>query len=192
MVKICSKCHVEKALSEFYADKRHRDGCQPRCRACVAAGNAAFYAAHPEEKLARNAAWAVANPEKVKARDDAFHAANPLYRIWAGMKQRCTNPHATGYKNYGGRGKTIGDRWLGRGGFSNFAADMGERPSPKHSLDRIDVDGNYEPSNCRWATASEQNANQRPKVFVADALASVVELFGPAAGVRFTAYLAAT
>lgn len=83
----------------------------------------------------------------------------PTYRSWRAMLSRCENPNATGYGRYGGRGITVCDRW--RADFTAFLADMGERPSIDHSIDRIDTDGNYEPSNCRWATRSEQQQNKR-------------------------------
>jgi hypothetical protein len=73
------------------------------------------------------------------------------------MIQRCNNPKATNYKYYGGRGITVCDRWHS---FINFLADMGERPAGM-TLDRIDVNGKYEPSNCRWTTSSEQQQNKR-------------------------------
>jgi hypothetical protein len=79
------------------------------------------------------------------------------YESWDGMIQRCTNPHNRKYPIYGGRGITVCDRWRE---FANFFADMGERP-PRLTIDRIDTDGNYEPGNCRWATYSEQNFNNR-------------------------------
>jgi len=82
------------------------------------------------------------------------------YRTWASMIQRCINPTVRGWKYYGGRGISVCSRWLK---FENFLADMGVRPSALLSLDRINNDGNYEPSNCRWATRSEQRLNQRPR-----------------------------
>lgn len=79
------------------------------------------------------------------------------YVTWESMIQRCENPHHKGFKNYGGRGISICQRW--RSGFLNFLADMGERPKG-HSIDRMNPDGNYEPGNCRWATPIEQRRNR--------------------------------
>lgn len=79
---------------------------------------------------------------------------------YAAMKSRCLNPNLPNYQHYGGRGIKICDRWLVEGGFTNFVKDMGIRPANK-SLDRIDVNGNYEPSNCRWATSEVQVNNRR-------------------------------
>lgn len=81
------------------------------------------------------------------------------YIAWKSMKQRCYNKKNKEYENYGGRGITICDRWVKS--YENFLEDMGRKPTPQHSIDRIDVNGNYEPSNCRWATPYEQRMNQR-------------------------------
>lgn len=86
-------------------------------------------------------------------------ATTPEYRAWQSAVHRFTNPRVACYKNYGGRGIKVCDRW--RGSFETFLADMGRRPSPDLSLDRIDNDGNYEPGNFRWATREQQNANRR-------------------------------
>jgi ribosomal protein L37E len=83
------------------------------------------------------------------------------YTSWSSMRTRCNNPKTLNYAYYGGRGITVCPEWNDPHGFTVFLADMGERP-PGTSLDRIDNNGNYEPGNCRWATATEQRANSRP------------------------------
>lgn len=81
------------------------------------------------------------------------------YRSWRAMNERCSNPKSIGYVNYGGRGITVCQAW--RESFQSFLADMGLKPTPQHTIDRINNDGNYEPGNCQWATRSQQNSNKR-------------------------------
>ena len=80
------------------------------------------------------------------------------FRIWTGILRRCLNSNFKGFKYYGGRGIKVCESWFK---FENFLADMGERPSKKLSIDRVNNDGDYEPNNCRWATSKEQYMNRR-------------------------------
>lgn len=88
------------------------------------------------------------------------------YCIWAGIIARCCNPSNNAYPRYGGRGIVVCERW--RNSFENFYTDMGPRPTPEHSIDRVNNDGNYEPGNCRWATDIEQANNKRTNVIVGE------------------------
>lgn len=97
------------------------------------------------------------------ARRSHGRSGDAIYRIWCGIKTRCSNPGRREFSYYGGRGISVCERWRdgdgSRSGFECFVADMGERPSPDHSVERIDNDGNYDPNNCVWATTLEQRRN---------------------------------
>lgn len=90
----------------------------------------------------------------------------PEHSTWRGMIGRCYNKNNPAYSEYGGRGITVDNRWLGEDGFSNFLSDMGRRPSKKHSIDRKRNNKGYSKANCRWATKEEQSRNRRNNIYV--------------------------
>lgn len=95
-------------------------------------------------------------------RRKAYNTQSSTYGIWSGMKSRCSNPNDPTYRNYGGRGIDVCERWML---FENFLADMGERPEGL-SLDRIDNNSGYRPGNCRWTTMKVQRRNSRQTRFI--------------------------
>jgi hypothetical protein len=108
-------------------------------------------------------------PDEADA-DDLSHLSTrsvrqrPLYGIWRGMIERCTNPNSASYRYYGARGIRVCEQWSAS--YDSFERDVGKRPSPDHTIDRIDNDGHYEPDNCRWATWTEQARNRSDSIIV--------------------------
>lgn len=111
------------------------------------------------------------------------HAAkdSKVYQAWISMKSRCYYPHNASYARYGGRGIQVCERW--RDSFENFLADMGEPPTPQHSIDRIDNDGNYEPGNVRWATKIEQGHQSTNRMLTARGETLNIAEWGRRAGI---------
>jgi hypothetical protein len=101
------------------------------------------------------------NPDHLAITPSTPHGGwrTPEYVVWQGMKQRCYYPKHRNFKHYGGRGIFVSDAWANS--FGQFIADMGTRPTPKHSIERINNDGPYSADNCKWATWPEQHLNKR-------------------------------
>lgn len=132
---------------------------KPRLWTCVCScGEQRVYAA---KALERGRVVSCGCYRREKSRRHGCSGATPEYFAWQAMTARCSNPRHPSYKHYGGRGIGVCARWSE---FEAFHADMGPRPSPRHSIDRIDNSKGYEPGNCRWATQTTQIRNRRNTV----------------------------
>lgn len=138
--KLCGKCGEVKALDGFYQRGDGQSGGRSACKMCYRRTN---------------------EQRKKRVLD---HACSSESATRLSMIQRCHNPNNPGYKNYGGRGIKVCERW--RESTEAFIEDMGRRPSSEHTVERIDNDGDYEPSNCKWLLRTEQARNTRQNVLI--------------------------
>lgn len=134
MTKVIKTCEIYGCVNPFFS--------KGKCKSCY---NKKYREENLEASRMYNKKW--------------YKEKHSLYTTWKSMKTRCFNEKHEAFGNYGGRGITVCDRWVKS--FDYFLKDMGEKPSDNHTLDRIDVNGNYEPKNCKWSTWVEQNNNKR-------------------------------
>lgn len=143
--------------SKFY-DSRTNKTCVVTLRYCLCQCECGFTKEIPAGNLLSGRSTGCRYCAKRNPHAKVHH---PLASTYNSMLQRCYNEKTPHYDCYGGRGIKVCRRWLGKYGFKNFAKDMGEKPSPKHTVDRINNDGDYKPSNCRWADRATQARNTR-------------------------------
>lgn len=139
MIRVCTGCNATKSPDAFYV-RSDRAGLRMPCKACLR------------------------RTDGQRERRREIRSAAPERALLAGAIQRCHNPKNPSYRNYGARGIAVHETW--RASFDAFLRDVGARPTPKHSLERVDNDRGYEPGNVRWATRAEQNANTRQNVTI--------------------------
>lgn len=152
--KRCSKCRLERPLIQFGKDVSRPSGLQVVCKPC----QLAYREANREKiKQGNNERYRVKSELAGVVRQDN-RSKLPEHKVWRGIWWRCTTKDPDAYRVYGSRGITVCERWKV---FHNFYEDMGPRPTPKHTIERRNTNGNYEPSNCYWATQKVQQRNRR-------------------------------
>lgn len=160
MLKHCSKCGKDKDETLFTGWRSKPIISVGICKECANNKQKSKYRnLHPALVLKKIVSVKATSDKQAKLE----RQNKILKRTWYGMIRRCEDKNSSVYKNYGGRGIKVCDDWHN---FEKFAEDMGYRPSSEHSIDRIDVNGNYEPRNCRWATAWQQANNTRISAFL--------------------------
>jgi hypothetical protein len=137
-----------------------------QCPVCQSAQRKARREKHREEEIQQGRAWVEKNKERYDLSQIEWNRRHPGHNCYRSMLNRCFSPKNDHFKHYGGRGITVCERWQGKDGYRNFIADMGDRPSVKHTIDRIDNNGNYEPGNVQWAVKVQQMRNFRRNVNV--------------------------
>lgn len=161
--RVFGRLTVEARGADYVSPKGKRIP-QWRCR-CECGGGAEV----PTSILLRGATVSCGcyMRERISARSRTHgRSRTRLYGLYRSMLQRCCDPGCPAYADYGGRGIKVCDRWLGKDGFANFATDMGEKP-PGLTLERNDVNGDYSPENCCWATRKAQARNTRKTIYIA-------------------------
>ncbi len=163
-MKVCRKCGVAWPMSEYAMPSREQSYCR-QCRMTLKRDYRRRHGAVSREEQHIRALARKRERERLKAERMAQPKPVPLrylyrkeYFIWQSMIQRCTRMTHPKYRIYGARGIRVCDRW--RHSFPNFLADVGPKPSPGLSIDRIDNNGNYEPGNVRWADSTTQSHNR--------------------------------
>jgi hypothetical protein len=143
---------------------RHRSGRQRTALCRCSCGNERTIPVQSLKSGASTSCGCIRNAATARRNETHGMSGTPEYSIWCKMRDRCANGFNLDYPHYGGRGIRVCARW--NSSFEAFFADMGSRPSPKHSIDRIDVNGNYEPGNVRWATPHTQAQNKTTTHYV--------------------------
>lgn len=151
-------------VESFYGNHTKPSGFKVKLWNCTCLCGTKKVVAAPSLRNGDSQSCGCLNKELIKERNQTHNRSKSReYEAWRSMKKRCLNPNDKNYVHYGGRGIKVCDRWSNS--FENFYEDMGDKPD-NHSLDRKDVNGNYEPNNCRWATQDEQIRNRRNSIMV--------------------------